>query len=234
MKKKLCVLTMAAAVLLTACGPEIPELSNEDNSTAAQYVAGALLKYDKNYDDSLDYDHSVLETTPTPEPTATPAPTAQANEQDTDTDADTGDGASVEETRKSVTLSELYGIAGVKIKQVTYQVKKSYGTSVAVCTPSKGKKLVVVQFNITNTSSSSKKVDLSKKNVQTELLVDGESQGSALLSIVDGDMQFFKEKIKAGAHRQGVLLFEVDKAVKMDNVQVSFVNGQKEALVSVQ
>ena len=73
MKKKLCVLTMMMAAMLTGC-TDVPDLSNVDNSLAAQYVADALLRNDKNYDDSLDYDHSILQATPTPAPTPVPTP----------------------------------------------------------------------------------------------------------------------------------------------------------------
>lgn len=73
MKKKLCVLVMVTVAALTGCSNG-PDLSKLDNSLAAQYVADALLRNDKNYDESLDYDHSLLQATPTPAPTPVPTP----------------------------------------------------------------------------------------------------------------------------------------------------------------
>ena len=71
MRKKRCVLAFVMVLALTGCGPDVPDLSKLDNDMTGQYMADALLAHDKNYNDSLEYDHSVLE--PTPEPTKKPA-----------------------------------------------------------------------------------------------------------------------------------------------------------------
>ena len=42
-----------------------------------------------------------------------------------------------------------------------------------------------------------------------------------------------RTKLAAGKKKQGVLLFEVDKGQKIDNVSVTFSAGQKQADVAV-
>lgn len=236
MKKKLCIIMLCAAAVLGGCGTEVPDLSHVDNNVAAQYVADALLRGDKHYDESLDYDHSILEPTPTPEPTA--APTQEPSESGKPGGG--GDGAAVqgdggEQTLSEVSLSELYGIEGVTIKQTSYEVKNTYGSQAyAVITPKKGKKLAVVYFRIANESGKAKRVKLDNANVQAQLYLDGSSVGGPLLSIADGDLQSFNEKIDAGKKRQGVLLFEIDKSAKAEKVEVRFVKGNSQASVAVQ
>lgn len=228
MKKKLCVVTLVMATLLTGC-TSVPDLSHVDNNLAAQYVADALLRNDKNYDDSLDYDHSILRATPTPRPTPIPTPVPSP---DASTDSPSS-GSTVGDKLESVSLSDIYGISGVTIKANTYRTTASYGTDYAVCTPKNGNKLVVVNFSVKNSSKAAKKVNLAKKNIKAELLSGGNSLGSPMLSIVDGDLQFFNAKIDGGKTKQGVLIFEVSKSAKLNNVEVRFVKNNKEAIASV-
>lgn len=232
MKKKLCVLTLAAAVVLTGC-TQVPDLSNVDNNLAAQYVADTLLKYDKNYDDSLDYDHSILWATPTPAPTPTPVPTPTQMPSSDEQESAGGDGASVTNTMKSVSLSDVFGVQGVKVKAGAYRVKSSYGSAYASYTAKKGNKLVVVNFTVSNTAAKSKKVNFSEKKIAAELISGEKSLGSPLLTIIEGDLQTFNEKIDAGKKKQGILIFEVAKSVKLSDVKLHFVKGSEEAVVSL-
>ena len=234
MKKKLCVLTMMMAAMLTGC-TDVPDLSNVDNSLAAQYVADALLRNDKNYDDSLDYDHSILQATPTPAPTPVPTPAPSGGpDKDDGSSVPNGDGGSKPgDNLESVSVSDIYGISGINIKAGTYRVTSSYGSSGAVCTPKKGNKLVVVNFTVANTSKASKKVNLQKQKIQAELLSGTTRLGAPMLSIVEGDLQYFNTTLNGGRKKQGVLVFEVDKSTKLKDVKVRFVKNGKEAVVSV-
>lgn len=233
MRKKLCVLAMAATVMLTGCSANVPKLSKLDNSLAAQYLADALLRNEKNYEDALEYDHALLTATPTPVPTV--APTAAPAEPEKSGEEEPGSGSENESRLKyqNVSLSEVFGAAKVKVKAQGYQVARSYGTSYASCTAGKGKKLLIVRFSVANTSKTARRVDFAKQQLQAELLLDGESAAAPLQSIVEGDMQFFREKLAAGQKKQGVLIFELDKAVRVNNVQIRFINGSKEANASI-
>ncbi|MCI8337395.1 MAG: hypothetical protein HFH62_01765 [Lachnospiraceae bacterium] len=229
MRRKFCIIALSIAMLLVGCGTDVPDLSRVDNNVAAQYVADALLRGDKHYDESLDYDHSILEPTHTPEPT--PVPTATPGN-----DGEPGGGQGTQDTPQvsNVSLSELYGIPGVAIEQSTYEVKNSYGAGkYAAITPKAGKKLAVVYFKVSNDTGKAKKVALDGKNVDIQLYLNGKSEGRPLLSIADGDMQSFNEKIGAGKKKQGVLLFEIDKSVKIDKLEVQFGTEGRQASVAV-
>ena len=230
MRKKLSIMVLAVVALLTACGAQVPDLSETDNNVAAQYVAGALLKYDKAYDDSLDYDHSLLK--PTPKPTPTPMPVEDTPSEQQGDGQGSSNNQSVE-ARTKVSLSELYGVSGVKVKAVSYEVTNSYGENYAVCMPHSGNKLVVVKFRISNDSGKKKKVNLAKAGLSQNLMLSGQGYGSPQQSIVRGDLQYFNTTIPAGGRKQGVLIFEVNKSVDVKNVAVQFVKGSREAQVSV-
>lgn len=233
MRKKFFASTVMLAVLLTGCTTTVPKLSKLDNNMAAQYVANALLKSDKEYEWTVDYDHALLTATPTPQPTKEPelSPTPEvSNVSATD---DTGADEVQTDSFEEVSLSELYGDKGIKVDAVSYQVTKSYGTDYAVCTHTKGKKLLVVQFRISNTTAKKQRVNFAKKQMSSSLAVNGKEIGSPLLSLVDGDLQYFNEVLKPKQKKQGVLLFEVDKSAKISDVEIQFVKGNKTASVKV-
>lgn len=238
MKRKLCIIALVTAAVLGGCSTDVPDLSNVDNNIAAQYVADALLRNDKHYDESLDYDHSVLKATPTPMPTEAPTPTPEEKSEPAGTNGvgvNDGKGSEEGQSISNVSLSEIYGIPGVTIKQTSYEVKDTYGTEdYAVVTPQKkGNRLVVVHFRIANGNDSAKKVNLAGQKVSAELYINGESVGTPLLSIAEGDLQTYNGKISAGKKKPGVLLFEIDKSVKISSVEVKFVKGDKQASAAV-
>lgn len=233
MRRKLCIIALSVAALLAGCSTDVPNLSKVDNNLAAQYVADALLRNDKHYDESLDYDHSILEPTPTPAPTAVPTP-EPASSSAPGTEGVGGQDNQSEPTVTNVTLSQIYGISGVGIEQTTYQVKNSYGSGkFAVVTPREGKKLAVVYFTISNNTGKAKRVNLANADVSAQLYLNGESVGGSLNSIAEGDLKYFDEKIGAGKKKQGVLLFEIDKSAKPSTLEVRFGKGNSQAAVKV-
>lgn len=258
MRSKLCIIAIVSCAALTGCS-SVPDLSHINNDLTAQYMADALLKNDDSYQGVLDYDHSILEATPTPTVEPTPAATAAPTQDQNANDANAGsgsDGASTDNTQNNGTDSSLassepgaqssmepqaeqvspaqvYGIKGISMKAVSYKLVKSYGSSYANCTASKGRKLLVVQFSISNDSAKARTVDLSKAGVQASVTINGQAAGGAMLSVVDEDLQHMKTKLAAGKKKQGVLLFEVDKDQKIDSVSVTLSAGQKQADVTV-
>lgn len=92
---------------------------------------------------------------------------------------------------------------------------------------------MVVNFTVANTSKASKKVNLQKQKIQAELLSGTTRLGAPMLSIVEGDLQYFNTTLNGGRKKQGVLVFEVDKSTKLKDVKVRFVKNGKEAVVSV-
>lgn len=231
MKRKIGLMAVTAALVLSACA-SVPDMSKETNSTAAQYVADALLRNDKHYDEGIDYDHSLLKPTPTPEPT--PAP---VNPEKNKSSGENGKGTSEQPqttSRKRVSMANIYGIKGVKVTPVSYQLKSSYGSSVYQIMPvRKGDKLVVVYFNVANKSGKKKRVNLAAKNVSAELIVNGKSVGGPMLSLADNDLQNLNVILDAGKTKQGVLLFEISKSAKVSSVEIHLATATKEASSAV-
>ncbi len=248
MKKRICcvaALAVTASVALTGC-TDVPNLSDNDIEMISQYMAGAVLNSTDNYKYSFKYDESILVPTPEPTPTRMPVPTATpevtgnvggsgssgGSSGSSGTLSANGTGNDSDSAIK-VNLSEIYSISGINVKQTSYDVTKSLVTQYSSITADKGKKLVAVSFKVKNTSSKSRNVNLAGKEVTYSISLGGESYGAPLLTIAEGDMQYFNSKIAAGKSKTGVLVFQVDSSVKVKDIVVKAVKGNKEADVYV-
>ena len=224
MKKRLCVITMAVAVSLTGCA-SVPDLTDEENEMIAQYIAGSILNYDEDYEHGFSYDRSVLDPTPSPSPTAVPLVTdSPSSETDTGTDSLSSQTQSPVE---NVSLAELYNLSGVQIKQTSSERKKSLDTGYSSLSASGGNELLIVHFQIKNTSGAAKKVNLTKNMPSFSIWQGEKSYGSPLLTILEGEMQYFNKKISAGASEKAVLVFEVPKKFNAKKAVVKAVNGNR-------
>ncbi len=247
MRKKLGIFAVCTAVILTGCSTSVPDLSNVDNDIVAQYMADTVLQHDKNYEDAFQYDHSIL--LPTPEPTKAPQ-TPQATEQPgggTGSDSVVaggssasggasvnGGGSSTQEAKRNIALSDLYGISGIGITGSSYSVKNSYGSDYYAYTAKKGKKLLVANFTISNNKGGVETVNLADQDIDASLIVNGKTVAKPSMTMVEGDLQYFKKSIAGNQKKQGVLIFEIDKSLKVSGVQVQFTKGNSQSVVTMQ
>lgn len=227
--KKIYAVLLVMSIALTGCAG-FPDLSEKESDMISQYIAGAVLNYTKGYQYSFTYDRTVLEPTLPPAPTLAPVPTpkTQSNNQEQG-----NQGHNSKPVTENVSLSEIYNISGINISPVSVKTRKDIVTDFSSVSADAGKKLVIVSFRIKNNSSGAKNVNLVGKNVRYSLTMNGKDCGQAMLTIVEGDMMGFNQKIAAGKSAQGVLLFQADSSVKVKEVTVEAVSGNKKSVVNV-
>lgn len=224
--KKIYAVILVMSIALTGCA-SFPDLSEEESDMISQYLAGAVLNYSKGYKNSFVYDRTVLQPTLPPAPTLTP--TKAPNTKTPSSNSGSNSAPVIE----NVNLNEIYDISGINIQPVSVQMRKDIVTEFSSVSADPGKKLVIVSFKIKNNSSKAKNVNLVGKNVRYSLTMDGKSYGQAMLTIVEGDMLGFNEKIAAGSSKKGVLLFQADSSAKMKKVEIEAVSGNKRSVVNV-
>lgn len=234
MKKKIMITTMVAAVILTGCGYSVPNLSKLDNSKAAEYMAGELMKHDSNYQYGIDYERSLLEPTPIPTVAPTPVPSdAPADDKGNGKNSSSKDGSSEAPAMQEASLTDIFALSGVDVKLVSSSLKNSLGEDFTYYTASKGKKLLILYFKVKNTSGGDQKVDFTSINPEYRLLQNGASVGNLQKTIAEGDMQYFNRNIKAGKSKQAILVFEVDKGLSINNVSLAITKDGKQATVAL-
>jgi len=235
MKKRLMAIVIAVFVMAAVTGcAKVTKLSDKDNDMVAEYIVGCILKHSNNYSDSIDYDRDILTATPTPAPTSAPT-----NEPQDGSDKPKNDSSSVSDGSKDdtspvkVSLSDLLGNNSIKITQTSYKMGKSYGSDYSSISARSGNKLLVVYFNIKNISSKSAKINLAKKDVSYQLVKNDKLYGKPLLTIAQGDMQYYNMRIPAGENKQGILIFEVKSSFKAKGAVIEALAGDKEADITI-
>jgi hypothetical protein len=230
MKKRLVVAMLAISVMVTGC-TSVPDLDDVHRDMEAEYMAGVLLKYDRNSEDVLDYDRSVLN--PTPAPAATKKPTASKT-PDTDDSTTGGTSATGEENVvNTVDADEIMSKSGITVRQQHYEVKKSYDSSYTTINARDGKTLVIIKFRVKNSSGSTKKVNMMNRQLQYSLEIDGTSMGSPLMTILDNDLQYMNTKLEGGKSKEALLIFEVDSSQKIKKAKLNITEGSNTAQMSL-
>lgn len=216
------VLLLLAACVLSGCGKSEVELTNEQNDMIAEYIAGALLRYDMQYEEKLLYTSAEDEIEPedekTPLPAETEPPVSEPVEGLEPEDDYTGQIEEVSYTG----LNETIGLDGVEIAYKDSDFYSSYPkkeNDYFVIEAGVSKKLMVARFQLTNTSDETKKVDLSDAGI-SYLLKLGENEYKPLLTALPDDLRYLTTEIKAGKKKTVVVVFEVPKDASLREAEM--------------
>ncbi len=218
MKKRMMLATAATAaslVMLTGCLAETYPLTEGEQDIIAEYAVMVLLRNDENYTQAL--------VTPTPAPEAVPSPTL--NPKPTVAEDGKGDGHkgtnTGTEVKENVSLSEVYGLEGLSVAYDGYElvdtIKENDGYIVRA---EKGKKLLRVNFTLTNTAGIAQEFDFSGQKISYQLDGGGNKSISAKVTGTEGDMLFMEVKLAAGESRGGCVVFEVSGKLEPQGMRV--------------
>lgn len=226
MKKRI-ILTLTAAIMvlgLVGCGEnQIPELTDEQTQMLGEFTAFTLMRYDANHRSRL-VDYTLLMTTPDPEQTPEPVPTKEPGGMDPvdDTPVIGANGqpgssgsSNIEETLK---LPE-----GVSVTFLDHALYNSYpeGDTYFAMTATEGKKLLVLNFSISNVSGQDQAIDLLHIAAEFRITVNGDYTRRALLTGLESDLSTFEGTVSAGESRIAVLVIEVDGSVAENITSIS-------------
>lgn len=177
--------------------------------------------------------------TPTPEPTVEPEPTA-ADKGEDDASVDISPTSAVpgsdttdpipdkkDDVKYAESVSELFG----KDFEVSYKsfvlsdeyVENDYFT---VNAPD-NKKILSVNFEIKNSSSSEKLFESKNRNLVYTLYTDDRSYIAPEISMLGNDIQFLNDKIKGNSSFNAVLLFYVNENRKSFKLRITNTDSGK-------
>ena len=91
-----------------------------------------------------------------------------------------------------------------------------------------GKKLVVLKFDITNSTDSDMKVDLSSKKLSFKGIFNGSVKTNVLVTLLPEALNTFDDVIPAGGTIQTVLVFEISESYA-DNLTTVTVEVKSES-----
>ena len=179
------------------------------------------------------------EVTPSPSPSPSPSPEpevnngsqegnqestnnqndSKSNQAENDSNENATGGVAEEKNEKEVSLTEFYGITGLKFDYKNYEFCSQYPKNSSTISPMRAKSnetLLVVKFNIKNLSSQKKKVNLLKesKNIDYVLNVDGATFKPGINILDNMGLNFLDTSLKAGKNEEAALIYTMDKSRK--------------------
>lgn len=211
---------------LTGCGEnQIPDLTDEQIQAVGEYVAITLMKYDLNHQSRL----MELKTKDIPEivpPIPEPEePSGMGPVDDTPVVNAPGAGmagSNAGSMRDAMGLSE-----GIDVAFLEHTVCDSYpngSDSMSIgfsLDASKGKKLLVLHFLLTNTTEQEQDIDLFSSNTIYSITVNEEYTRRALTSLMPDDMGTYQGMLAAGDSSRVVLIIEIDDEMAESITSVS-------------
>lgn len=225
MKKiNLLLCSMAAAFLMTGCG-EMPDLTQEETELISEYAVGVLLKYDKGHGSRL-VDTSAYDQTEEAE-----LPVEENSEEESEPEmeepAEVVDVSQDEEEAQPMisSVEEYYGIPNLTVSYTGYEMVDSYPPSEEGEVPvfsmdaSPGMQLLVLKFNVQNTSGQDQPMSMLGYGATFRVSVNGEASKGALATMLVNDMQTYDDVIPANTSVEMVSIVEVPQGTNVGSIE---------------
>ncbi len=242
-KKKLALLIVSlCAILLVGCGKVI-DLTDEETQLIAEYAAELLLKYDINYVDRIDQGNEkakelsseALESTV--EELTTEQITSELTTEDTSTekqisdesaDVNTDDKVPEDERKESSgdetvgtesDIAVIAGIDGAKITFRNYSIVDMYPATdeqgeFIYLEASEGYQLLVLQFDVLNTTSEVVPVSLLDKELDYRIVCNGTKAANPMLTILMDDLGTLETNVEPDVPQEAVLIFQISDGMQ--------------------
>lgn len=211
---------------LTGCGNQV-DLTQSETAIISEYIAGTVLKHDKNYDKELIYSTSESETVPSSQPSEEPSSQEQSSKTDTDTKGN--------KKENIVDAQTLYG-NNLNVEYKKYSFYSSYpenNAGIVPITAAQGNKLLVIKFQITNKSNGKKHFNLLSENIKYQININVDKVYKPYFTILENDFQFLDTDIDAKQTKEAVLVFEIPKNIKIKNMDLSMTRKGNTAFVKL-
>lgn len=241
MKRRKSKAMLALTVLLlglTGCAEnQIPDMTGEEIQAMGEFVAFTLMKYDAGHQSRL-MELPAVEESEIPDGTDAEARPEEDRAGKMDPVDDTpvvGDDREEESQTPeevSYTAEEVMGLPeGVTVAYKGHACYDSYPaeSDAFAVSASEGKKLLVVEFSMTNTLAEEQRVDLLSSGVRYRIRVNEAAAGHSLPTMLLNDMSSYVDTLEAGATVEVVLLVEVDQgtAESISSIVLSLKNESK-------
>ena len=203
---------------MTACGNEIPDLTEEESQRVGEYAAVTLLKYDANNRSRLVDPEMVI--AKLEKEAAREAAKAAQEEVKAEETGNTGTTEVTMPTAQediTASMEDFFGLPeGISITYEDYMVTDSYPEDEAeyfALDASAGKKLLVLRFCLTNGTEQEEKINLLNTNSRYIITVNDSIRANALTTMLPNDMSTYEETLEPGQDQELVLLLEVNEDV---------------------
>lgn len=205
---------------MTACGNEIPDLTEEESQRVGEYAAVTLLKYDaSNRSRLVDPEMVIAKLEKEAAREAAKAAQEEAEAEETGSTGTTEVTMPTAQEDITASMEDFFGLPeGVSITYEDYMLTDSYPEDGATdeyfaLDASAGKKLLVLRFHLTNGTEKEEKIDLLNTDSRYIITVNDSIRANALTTMLPNDMSTYAETLEPGQSQELVLLLEVNENV---------------------
>ena len=234
--------SILAAALLSGCGAEMPDLTQEETDLISEYAVNILLKYDKYHSsrlvDTTVYDVDVVDEE-MPEETAEEIPEEEPQSPVDDTEVIDAS-QDVEPLAPPSTIEEYYGIEGITFQYLGYDLTQSYPSSANdealffAMDATDGSQLLVLRFRATNVSSADQTLNMLGYGARFRVSVNGGASQNVLTTMLLDDMQTYNDVLPAGASVELVSIVEVPQGDSIETIDFIMRGNDENAAMTLQ
>lgn len=210
-RKLVCLITILV-LMLTGCGSQIPDMTEEQREAISEYAVQLLLKYDTNQTSRLvDVDtlEQEPETTKPPKPSVTQPPVGMDETEDTPVIDLTG-----EETGSVGDIHAALGLHDdISIEYINCRTEQQYVDELSqelVIEAKEGKVLFVCDLALVNDGNQKQSVDMLRNNIQYALRLD-DIQLNCMITMLSSDLTTYLGILEPDQSQKVVVLTEVEK-----------------------
>lgn len=211
--------------MTTACGNQIPEMTEQESAMVTQYAANLLLSYSGAYQSRL------VDTSQKPETDETvenaPAPVQQENpsneepvEMEKPQEVEGSDEAVGDDTRQEVqlTIAQVLGMEGVSVEYTGYRLCDSYPEESAApedmffaMSAAQDSKLLVLDLSVINTGTDVVQCNTLNIPAKYKVVLNGEHTQNALITMLADDFSAIDMQVQAGETVHAVIITEISQ-----------------------
>ena len=233
------VLILVCSMLLTACGGEFPEVSDDELNEVSEYAARLLLKYDANHRSRL-VSMEEVEARNLRDQKRREAAQARAEALDNAGMDPVDDTQVIDNTQNVVgggadvvtyhSMQEYWELpAGVQVVYNGYDVVEDLANDFFSIEASEGKRLILLHFRLENQSEEEQFIDILGQNTVFKATFNGDYKRTALTTMLMEDLATYKGSVVAGNGVDTMLVFEVDEvqAAQISSISLNLKNDSK-------
>lgn len=209
-KKGFCAVLLIGVTLLSGCMKPLPEMTAEQEDKIVEYAADAVMAYVDNQGSRL-VDLTLYDEKKEQDDINEKEDSGKMDATDDTEIIDIGEGT------ESGSLDELLVPEGVTITYTGYRMTDSYpddynGNPYFALDASAGKKLLVLQFTLENTTGAVQEIDIFSHALTGTVTLNGKDKLTVLSTMLLDDMSTFVGSLGAGEKIALVLLTETEDA----------------------
>lgn len=233
----LSILLLISLLTFSACISKV-NATDEQSDALAEYMAGLLLKYDSNYNDTLIQqdieDNSSIITVQTDNKNIAADDNTDALKASDKISAKKADEEDSQKT-KAYSLTEITQQKNFDISYSGYKLAEFYPenpdkTYISI-EADKDCRLLIIKFKIKNKTKKEKRINLSDSAISYQLDLNGEKIDKPWFTVFENDLQYINMKIKGKANAEAILIYQIPKEAGTENMKLIVSNDEKELTI---